>query len=106
MAIAERGVGCGSLPVLVLNTAGYYDGIIEQMRRAFADGMLRHQVTDYFTVVEEPSDAIAWCLKQQRRATPPRKPADGGAYRAGVLHGALAALAASVAVLGWMRARS
>ena len=60
MAIAERGVGCSDLPVLLLNTNGYYDGSIAQMVQAQKDGMLRKPWEAYVDVVTTPAEAVAW----------------------------------------------
>jgi len=97
MAVAEVGVGCGSLPVLLLNVNGYYDGVIAQMQRAFDDGMLRHPVAHYYSVASTPQEAVAWCLKQTRRASPPTP--RGRSYREGVVHGAATAAVAAAALV-------
>ena len=89
MAIAERGVGCSELPVLLLNTDGYYDGSIRQLTRAHDEGMLRKHWTEYVDVVNTPEEAVQWCLKQKRR---PPEPAPAvswpSPYARGLLHGA------------------
>ena len=104
MAITERGVGCGDLPVLIVNTDGYYNGAIEQLARAEREGMLRKRWTDLVDVVDTPEAAVAWCLKQQIR---PRKPTPRAAtdYRRGLVHGSVAmiALMAGVAALARQR---
>jgi predicted Rossmann-fold nucleotide-binding protein len=104
MAIAERGVGCSELPVLLLNTDGYYDGSIRQLTRAYDDGMLRKHWTKYVDVVTTPKEAVEWCLKQKRRphepapATPSVVQAISSPYARGLLHGA-----ATVALLAlWL----
>ena len=104
MAVGERGVGCGTLPVLILNSDGYYDGSIAQMKRAHADGLLRHPLSAYFEVVDTPQDAVAWCLKQPRRELPPKSNPAIDAYRQGARHGALVVAAALVVAVGAMRA--
>ena len=106
MAIAERATGCGKLPVLVLNTGGYYNGAIEQLKRADEEGMLRSRWQALLEVVDTPAEAVAWCLKQQRRKPPSReRPADGIAYRKGVMHGLLVATASLVVVAAVSAAR-
>ena len=111
MAVTENGVAMFSkqplLPILLLNVDGYYDGVIEQMRRAKADGMLRHEVPFYFHVVSTPAEAVAWCCKQPcRGVVPPAPPPERAVYRAGVVHGAVAgAMAAAVAAAVAMRWR-
>lgn len=89
MAIGERGVGCGDLPILMLNIEGYYDGVIKQLQRCYDEGMLRKRWTEYVEVAKTADEAVAWCLKQQRRPAK-AKPKDVSRYRTGVLHGVLA----------------
>lgn len=104
MAIAERGVGCGDLPVLVLNTDGYYDGAIAQLHAAADAGMLRHKVDEYVDVVSTPEDAVAWCLQRQRRTLPSKMaPEDAAAYFRGVVHGIAAAAVATAIVAALVR---
>ena len=95
MAITERALGCGGgggLPVLLLNTNGYYDGAIAQLDAAAKAGMLRLPLSAYMDVVTTPEDAVAWCLRQKHRellgAAPPPEVA---AYRRGFSHGVVAA---------------
>ena len=66
--------------------------------------MLRHKLSDYFTVVDNPADAVAWCLKQPRRELPQSAAPEREAYRRGVLHGAAVGLAAT-ALLAALLAR-
>ena len=99
MAITERGVGCGDLPLLILNTDGYYNGVIEQLRRALADGMLRKHWKEYVTVVDTPQDAVAWCLRQEPRSRVATTPSVAAEYRKGMLHGAALATAAAALVM-------
>ena len=108
MAITERGVGCGDLPVLIINTDGYYDGVITQLTRAWDEGMLRKHWTEYVEVVETPAAAVEWCLKQRRRphespegSTAGRMHADG--YRKGLLHGLLGVTTTALLLLAVCR---
>lgn len=98
MAIAERGAGFGTLPVLVLNTDGYYAGSLEQLERAQKEGMLRKPWTEYLDVAATPEEAVAWCLRQKRRAEPPRA-APAWSYRSGLLHGIVAGAALATAAV-------
>ena len=52
---------CGSLPVLILNTGGYYDGFVEQIRRAHADKLLHKRPDEFVQVVSDPIAALDWC---------------------------------------------
>lgn len=107
MAIAERGVGCSELPVLILNTSGYYDGSIAQLQAAHDKGMLRKHWTEYVDVVETPEAAVAWCLKQKRRAHTPSAgaatDASAPSYLRGLLHGV--AIGSAAVAIGWLVSR-
>ena len=79
---------------------------IEQLKRADEEGMLRSRWQALLEVVDTPDEAVAWCLKQQRRKPPSReRPADGIAYRKGVMHGLLVATASLVVVAAVSAAR-
>ncbi|MEU4172448.1 TIGR00730 family Rossman fold protein [Streptomyces sp. NPDC026665] len=46
-------------PVVVLNTAGFYDGLKEQFRRMDTEGFLPRPLTDLVFFAEEPVGALA-----------------------------------------------
>jgi len=50
-------------PIVILNTAGFYDGFIMQLQRAFDDGLLYNKVEDYFYVAKTPLEAVQWTEK-------------------------------------------
>lgn len=47
-------------PVVLLNTAGFYDGLREQFRRMEAEGFLPRPVAELIRFAEEPADALAY----------------------------------------------
>ncbi|MDQ0993197.1 TIGR00730 family Rossman fold protein [Streptomyces sp. V3I7] len=47
-------------PVVVLNTAGFYDGLKEQFRRMEDEGFLPRALTDLVFFAEEPVGALAY----------------------------------------------
>jgi predicted Rossmann-fold nucleotide-binding protein len=47
-------------PVVLLNTAGFYDGLKEQFRRMDAEGFLPCPLTDLVFFAEEPVGALAY----------------------------------------------
>ena len=102
MAIAELGVHCGDRPVCLLNVDGYYDGSIEQLKRADKDGLLRKPWSAYVKVVETAQAAVEWCAEQESRATP-TSPPTGSPYRSGVVHGVLLGAGATLALLAAAR---
>ena len=62
MAIALVAVKLRELPIVVVNTDGYYDGTIAQLERAERDGLLRRPAREYVTFVRTPAEAVEWCL--------------------------------------------
>ncbi|MUL81545.1 MULTISPECIES: TIGR00730 family Rossman fold protein [unclassified Mycolicibacterium] len=47
-------------PVVLLNTAGFYDGLVIQLRRMEQDGFLPLPLDDLVYVTEDPAAAIAY----------------------------------------------
>ena len=99
MAIAELGVGCSELPVLVLNVDGYYDGSIMQLKRAGDEGMLRQPWNAYIEIVDTPAAAVTWCLQQKMRLKVPANASALTDYRMGMMHGVLAAMGLTAGLL-------
>ncbi|MER5530505.1 TIGR00730 family Rossman fold protein [Streptomyces sp. NPDC002677] len=46
-------------PVVLLNTAGFYDGLEEQFRRMEAEGFLPRPLAELMFFAEEPAEALA-----------------------------------------------
>lgn len=57
--------GKTDLPVVLLNTAGFYDGLKEQFRRMETEGFLPRPLTDLVFFAEEPVGALAY-LEESR----------------------------------------
>ena len=51
--------GAHKKPVIVMNTDGFYDGLITQLERMSNEGFIRDAVTDYVAYAETPEAAIA-----------------------------------------------
>lgn len=47
-------------PVVLLNTAGFYDGLVTQLRRMEQDGFLPLPLDELMFVAEEPAAAMAY----------------------------------------------
>jgi uncharacterized protein (TIGR00730 family) len=47
-------------PVVLLNSAGFYDGLTEQFRRMEAEGFLPRPLAELVRVVDEPAEAMAY----------------------------------------------
>lgn len=56
--------GLTNTPFCVVNVDGFYDGLIEQMRRAKEDGILYNDVEKYFHVAASAEEALDWCIAQ------------------------------------------
>lgn len=52
----------GHKPIVLMNIDGFYDGFIVQMKRAKADGILYHEVDDYFHVETDVEAALKYCV--------------------------------------------
>tara|TARA_B110001452_G_scaffold130527_1_gene108441 strand:+ start:124 stop:714 length:591 start_codon:yes stop_codon:yes gene_type:complete len=48
-------------PVVLVNTSGYYDGFVMQLKRAHEDGLLHKPPDEFLTVVDDPIAALDWC---------------------------------------------
>lgn len=47
-------------PVVLLNTAGFYDGLVMQLRRMEQDGFLPVPLDELIYVTDDPADALAY----------------------------------------------
>lgn len=56
--------GLDHKPICLLNTNGYFNGSIEQMKQAYEDSLLYSEIEDYFHVVNTPEEAVAWCMRE------------------------------------------
>ncbi|WP_105970565.1 LOG family protein [Streptomyces geranii] len=57
--------GKSDKPVVLLNTAGFYDGLKEQLRRMDAEGFLPRPLTDLVFFAEEAVGALAYLEESQ-----------------------------------------
>lgn len=64
MAIAGVATHLSTLPIVLINTAGYYDGVLLQLRRAEEEGLLRVPYSQLVAVVRTPVEAVDWCVAQ------------------------------------------
>ncbi len=51
-------------PIVILNTAGFYDGLRQQLLRMEAEGFLSAPVKDYVSFAETPDEAISYLAAQ------------------------------------------
>ena len=59
--------GMEKIPICILNINGYYNGSIEQLKRAGKDNLLYQAVEEYLHVETTPLEALNWCFKQINR---------------------------------------
>lgn len=57
--------GHSDLPVVLLNTEGFYDGLHQQFRRMDDEGFLPRPLTDLVFFAEEPVGALAYLEESQ-----------------------------------------
>lgn len=65
--ISSKSLGMKNMavkPICIVNIEGFYDGSLEQLRRAFKDGILYQDVDEYVHVEANAADALAWCAEQ------------------------------------------
>lgn len=107
--VALRQLGMSALPICLVNIDGYYDGFVEQLRRAQADAVIKVSAAMLLPVFATVDDALEWtlgqlrdgpCLELARAAEASRL-----SYREGASHGAAAALAAARGALPALDAR-
>jgi uncharacterized protein (TIGR00730 family) len=60
--------GAHDKPIVILNTAGFYDGLERQLQRMEDEGFLSAPVADYLGFAATPDEAIGYL---EARATPP-----------------------------------
>eukprot|EP01039_Chlorochromonas_danica_P010001 gene10001-11061_t len=56
--------GLAQMPFCLVNIDGFYNGFIDQMKRAKQDGILYQDLEAYFHVSESAEEALDWCLAQ------------------------------------------
>lgn len=61
--LSFRQLGFHHRPIVLLNTAGYFDGLLAQIDRAIADGFVRPAHRELFAVTDDPVRAVELCEK-------------------------------------------
>jgi uncharacterized protein (TIGR00730 family) len=105
-AIAGRHTKLSSLPIVVVNTNGFYDGIIAWLNRARDERLLRCEVEGLVHIAATPADALAWARKAVIQGAPCASEvstvsvsaARRGIFIKGVITGALSAALIGLAV--------
>ncbi|RYG66735.1 TIGR00730 family Rossman fold protein [archaeon] len=56
--------GLGATPFCLVNIDGFYDGFIQQTKRAKQDGMMYLELDEYYHVSSTIEDALDWCVSK------------------------------------------
>ncbi len=72
--LSFRQLGLHHRPVVLLNTAGFFDPLLAQIERCIADGFVRPEHRALLAVTDDPADAVALC----EREAPARAPSKLG----------------------------
>ena len=65
--VCEKSLGIGvasegrAVPIVLVNTDGYYDGFLLQMKRAYADGILYVDPSELVASFDSPTAALEYC---------------------------------------------
>mmetsp|Transcript_27384 Transcript_27384/g.73724 ORF Transcript_27384/g.73724 Transcript_27384/m.73724 type:complete len:263 (-) Transcript_27384:100-888(-) len=62
--VALRQLGMSTLPVCLVNIDGYYDGFVQQMRRAELDCVIKVSPAQLLPVFDSADEALAWALAE------------------------------------------
>ena len=60
--ITWKQLGLYLKPIIILNTNGYYDALLDQLQRAADECFMRPQHTAIWSVAATPEEAIQWAL--------------------------------------------
>ncbi|MSQ47935.1 MAG: TIGR00730 family Rossman fold protein [Deltaproteobacteria bacterium] len=56
--ISFKQLGLHHKPIVVVNTNHYYDGLLRQFERAFAEAFIHERFRELYTMVKTPNDAL------------------------------------------------
>ena len=59
--LSFRKLGFHARPLVLLDTAGYWAPLVAQLERAIADGFDRGEIRAYFSVTQDPEEAVRRC---------------------------------------------
>ncbi len=70
--ISLKQLGFHSKPVVLVNTNGYFDGLLQQFERGFAEALINQKFRGLYTVVSTPQQALAYIEQElgHRTASP------------------------------------
>mmetsp|Transcript_9257 Transcript_9257/g.16939 ORF Transcript_9257/g.16939 Transcript_9257/m.16939 type:complete len:214 (-) Transcript_9257:107-748(-) len=61
--MTERQLNMNPRPIVILNVDGYYDGLLQQLRRSIEDGIMWIALDDLLFVTSDPEAAVEYCEK-------------------------------------------
>ena len=76
--LSFRQLGLHDRPIVLVNTAGYFDPFLAQIERAVADGFVQPEHRELLAVTDDPIRAVDLCETPpsgSRRPAPPPQPA-------------------------------
>lgn len=76
--LSFKALGFHRKPVVVLDTAGYWQPLLAMLDRAFAEGFIQSHFRGLYTVATDPAAAIAQISEAPPWTAPPRDPRGGG----------------------------
>ncbi len=62
--IALKQLGFHSKPIVLVNTNGYFDGLLQQFERGFAEALINQKFRGLYTAVSTPQQALD-CIEQE-----------------------------------------
>ena len=58
--ISLKQLGFHSKPIVLVNTSGYFDGLLQQFERGFAEALINKKFRGLYTAVSTPQQALAY----------------------------------------------
>jgi len=65
--LSFRQLGLHHRPIVLVNSAGYWDPFLAQLDRAIADGFMKESDRSFFAVSEDPREAVRLCELQLKQ---------------------------------------
>ncbi|KAG5183552.1 hypothetical protein JKP88DRAFT_163887 [Tribonema minus] len=66
----QRGIGFSGVPIVAVNTDGFYDGFVQQLQRADKDGLLYLPPKDLVHFEPDAESALRWCVEHINSLAP------------------------------------
>lgn len=76
--LSFKQLGFHRKPVVILDTAGYWQPLLQMLERGFAEGFIQPHFRGLWTVARDPAEAIAQIVEAPPWQVAPRDPRGGG----------------------------